>query len=320
MTTSKPSKDSRIRTFYLVYITVAIAVASPCAGFCTEAHPIGIMAVPPDFFSAVKTLGVTTVHTIPLTAEALESALSAAKSQGLKLAGRVRGDSSFQDGERIDFDGLMQLMESTFSTKGVAGDTDFVFLYIIDEPCHPGKWDISLEEFKTFYKTVKSVDPSIPVFVNFGNLECLQNYVSADCSDCKIADFAGFTITVKKWKEPDFLAEANTIAGDVKRCDPSLKILPLIAVYEYPELGLPIPSADFVRETGLAVLQYDNFDGIFYFPWSPSWYMGDTIEDVVNEPVYVNAFREVFEAAIQKFATDQVAPDPPSGLRIQAAK
>jgi hypothetical protein len=278
------------------------------------------MVVPPDFFSAVKTLGATTVHTIPLTAKGLESALSTAKSQGLKLAGRASGTSSFQDGKHIDFDGLVQVMGSTFSTKGVAGDPDFVFFYIIDEPCHPDKWEISLEEFKTFYKKVKSVDPGIPVFVNFGNLECVQNYVSADCSDCKIADFAGFTITVKKWNQPNFLAEQNTIAGDVKRCDPSLKILPLIAVYEYPALSVPIPSADFVRETGLAVLQYDNFDGIFYFPWSPSSYMGDTIEDVMNNPVYVNAFRDVFKAAMEKFAGGQVAPSPPRSLTTLGTK
>ena len=47
----------------------------------------------------------------------------------------------------------------------------------------------------------------------------------------------------------------------------------------------------------MEVLKYQSFDGILYYSWNPSSYMGDTIEDVFDEEEYKKAFKDVLDAA-----------------------
>ncbi|MFH1588892.1 MAG: hypothetical protein ABIA76_06160 [Candidatus Diapherotrites archaeon] len=100
---------------------------------------------------------------------------------------------------------------------------------------------------------------------------------------------------------PNYLAEENFIALKAKKCDPDLKVVPGIAVYEFlnsnQDRTIPLPSAEWIKETGLKTLEYD-FDGIMFYPWNPNPnYMGKTIKDIANDEEYRNAFQEVFREA-----------------------
>jgi polyhydroxybutyrate depolymerase len=118
----------------------------------------------------------------------------------------------------------------------------------------------------------------------------------------EIVDIATFVIRPKKLRQsPDYIANEAATAKKVKEACPDLQILPLIAVYKYPARDESLPPADWVRQTGLKVLEYDLFDGLVYFPWRPSPYMGDTIDDIVDDPDYIRAFRDVFDVALGKY-------------------
>jgi len=200
----------------------------------------------------------------------------------------------------MDFVKLESIVSEVFSGNEIAGDPGFLGHFIIDEPCHENKWDISPTEFRQFYTTVKEVDPNIGVFVNFGFLACLERFV--DGSGGKIADFASFVVSPKKLeKSPNYIADENASAQRVKESYPDLQIVPLVAVWEYPAKNESLPSADWVRQTGLEVLKHDGFDGLMYFTWVSSRYMGDAIEDVADDPKYNKAFEDVFDAAKEKF-------------------
>jgi|GEM_PF-1593603 hypothetical protein len=267
-------------------------------------RPIGISAIPQSHFLKAKNLNALTVQLPgPLSSLELQLALLTAKSLGLTLIGRAEGRSKFQsEGNKIDFDKLKSIISKVFSNTNIASDPDFLGYYIIDEPCHKNKWNISLAEFRLFYETVKAVDPHVKIMVNFGYLKCLESFILEDPFGGKITDIAAFTITSKKLRKfPDYIANENAIAKKLKEFDPDLQIVPLIAVYEYPAKSESLPSADWVRKTGLETLKHDNFDGIMYYPWSPSPYMGDTIEDIADEPEYIRAFKDVFNTAVKKF-------------------
>ena len=261
----------------------------------------GIMGVADNDFKKILTLKPGVVQ-LPgsVTSEELELAFGQAKSLDLKLAARGPGKNHLQkSGSKIDLTKLKTVVDSVFTSTKVAGDPDFLYYYLIDEPCHQDKWDINSEDFKKIYKTVKSVNPKIKIFVNFGNLSCLQSYLPDNCSDWPITDLAGFTITQSKIKKADreginYINEADQIAAQVKKCDPDLRIVPLIAVYEYPAKKADLPTPQWIQKTGLEVLEYDNFDGIMFYPWNPSSYMGKTIKDIANDPAYIKAFQTVF--------------------------
>ncbi|MCP2598108.1 hypothetical protein NLC36_02005 [Candidatus Aminicenantes bacterium AC-335-L06] len=267
-------------------------------------RPIGFAAVPQSEFIKVKNLNALTVQLPgPLSSSELQLALETAKSIGLTLIGRAEGRSKFQTEEnKIDFDKLKNIINKVFSGTGIASDPDFLGYYIIDEPCHKNKWDITLDEFRQFYEIVKAVDSNIKIMVNFGYLECMENFIMEDPFGGRITDIAAFTITPKKLRKfPNYIANENAIAEKLKDFDPDLQIIPLIAVYEYPAMGESLPTEDWVREIGLKTLECNNFDGIMYYPWIPSYYMGDTIEDVADNPEYIKAFKDVFKIAIKKF-------------------
>lgn len=151
------------------------------------------------------------------------------------------------------------------------------------------------------------MNKNIPILINFGNLTyCLDSFIpdnTTDCPNWKIADIATFTITEKKLRQsPNYIEEESIIAARSKQCNPEMQIVPLVAVYEYPVKNTSLPSAEWVKNTGIQTLEYDHLDGLIYFRWSPSKaLMGDTIEDVVHKPEYINAFSEVFEQARNKY-------------------
>ena len=129
---------------------------------------------------------------------------------------------------------LKNIIRNAFSDKSMASAPDFLGYYIIDEPRHKNKWKIILDKFRQFYDTVKAIDSNIAIIVNFGYLECMEDFIMEDPFSEKITDIAVITISPKKLKK-------------------------------FPN------------------------------------YMGDTIEDIVDHPEYIKAFRDVFKTAIKKF-------------------
>ena len=288
--------------------------------YSVEKRFIGFLGVPQSEFSKAKSLGALAVSTkMQLPPTELQSHLKSAKSLGLGLIGRAEGQSRFQMGEmqkqakgarqkpegtkrKIDFEKLKQSIQNSFLNTNIASDPYFLGDYIIDEPCHPNKWDITVEDFKQFYATVKEVNPDINVLVNFGHLACLESFIQNLNPDEKIVDIATFTITTHKFKKSsNYIAEEADRAKRIKQAHPDIQIIPLVAIYEYPARNLPIASADWVRKTGMEVLEYDRFDGIMFYPWDPSRYMGETIADVVDDPKYSSSFKDVFATADERF-------------------
>lgn len=259
---------------------------------------VGLGGVPQSEFQQASELGAQTVGLFEaVSAPELQSALNSAKALDLTLIGRARGRSAFQtDENKLDFDKLREITEELFHGSKIAADPNFSGYYLIDEPCHKDKWNIDLQDLSQAYNTVKSVDSDITVLINFAQMNCLESFVG-EASDIKVVDIATFVITPKKIrKDPDYIANSAASASRVKMIDPDLRVVPLLAVYEYPARGEELPTAEWVQETGEEVLRHADFDGIMYFPWSPSSYMGDTIEDIAQVPDYREAFRNIFGA------------------------
>ena len=236
----------------------------------------GILAIDRDAFVKAKELGAKTVQAKGQnTASELSESLSLAKSLGLKLGVRALGKSSFQNGYSVSVSRIRDMTSSMFSQGSVAGDENFSNFYLIDEPCHAGKWDLSWEDMRDAYNTTKAVDGNIVVSHNFGHIGCLQGFVEAKNADAKITDIAFFTVTRKKMRqEPDYISNSDRMAGEIKAIDPTIKIVPMIAVYEYPARNADIPSAQWIADVADEIINADNFDGIFIFPWNASRYIG----------------------------------------------
>jgi hypothetical protein len=49
----------------------------------------------------------------------------------------------------------------------------------------------------------------------------------------------------------------------------------------------------------MKALSFDSFDGVFFFPWNHFPFTGETIKDVADDPAYISAFTDVFNAARQ---------------------
>lgn len=265
---------------------------------------VGIMGVFASELSKTKSLEPSVVSvTAHLSSSELQSALETTKSLNIGLIGRFESYKKWQkDGYKPDLVKLKSLVSAVFSGNKIASDPDFLGYYLIDEPCHESKWEITPEEFSQIYEAVKAVNHNIKVLVNFGHLGCLANKVPKNKE--KITDIATFVITPKKLRSSsDYIKNEDSIAQKMKEIYPNLQIVPLIAVYEFPRRNEPLPSAAWIRQIGMEVLSYDNFDGVIYFPWSPSRYMGDVIRDVADYPEYARAFEDVFNKAKEKFGS-----------------
>lgn len=254
---------------------------------------IGILGVhDTDDFAMISNIGARTVGIgMPLSFDELEHAKKKASENTLQLIARAAGMKNFQTQDKaLDFRKLEELL-SQYETADI--------IYLIDEPCHPEKWNIDTDDLIDAYSIAKHVNPQTQIFINFASLECLDVLIS-DCPDDKITDIAAFTITQTNLnRDRDYIKNQDSLAMKAKKCFPDIKIVPLIAVYEYPDRQQELPSAEWVRDKGITVLQHDGFDGILFFPWQPSDYMGKTIRDVYDT-TYSDSFREVFYEAKRK--------------------
>jgi len=252
----------------------------------------GIHMVPESDFNQVANLGVRSVGIPHTDAAGLQSALSAAKMRGWNLMGRAEGRTAFQSGLKVDFARLRNITAAVFSGNDIAEDPNFWGYYFIDEPCHQ-KWDISAADLRQFYETVKDVDPAIGVVHNISYLQCAQGLSAAMSADAML-----FTITPKRLQDnPGFIELQVGIARQLKRENPRLQVVPMITTYEYPN-HWAMPSASWVRQVGMDVVNNDAFDGVMYWPWRPSPYMAKSIRDVAGDPDYISAFNDVFNAGI----------------------
>lgn len=252
----------------------------------------GIMVVPESELIVIKGFGGQAISAMGYhSGVELQILLDVVKVQNMGLVGRAQSRSAFSVGNKLDFAALEHIVSEIFTGNSIAGDSAFLGYYILDEPCHSSKWNISLAEMCQFYTVVKGVNSDIQIMTNFGYLGCAEKFVTGE----SFADIAAFTITAKKLRQdPGYIANQAAVATTLKQSYPDMKIVALVAVYEYPAQNEPIPSADWVRDTGLEVISYSVFDGIMFYPWSPSSYMGETIEDIADDPAYINAFKDVF--------------------------
>jgi hypothetical protein len=266
---------------------------------------VGVAGVSPEAnFADISALGALAIQlAVPVGPLVLRAALDRARPLGMSIGARGAGASRIQkSGQKPDSGKIKAYTSAVFSTNSISADPYFLYYYLLDEPCNPAKWNITRRELEQAYQAVKSVDQNILVFINFGHLDCLASYLSTGCPGGRITDIAAFTITPWKLrKSPGLISEEDVRASAAKQCDPSLKVVPLVSVYEFPAGKWPLPPASWVREQGMEILRHDNFDGIMYYPWGPTKYAGSTIEDVVNDPAYASAFNDVFAAAREKF-------------------
>ena len=169
----------------------------------------------------------------------------------------------------------------------------------MDEPCHANKWDLSGQDLKNLYSTIKQVNSGIPVLINFGTLECFQQIIATAQPGWKLVDVAMFTVTVKKTgsRRGNYITDQAAIARTIKAFDPAIIVLPNLAVLEFIDHNAPIPDTEWVKSNGLATLGQSSFDGVMYYSFRPlAPWMGQTIINVKDDPAYQSAFKTVFAA------------------------
>lgn len=268
---------------------------------------VGFMGTVPEDFPLVNSWGANMAHWHSASGADLNETVTAAKEQNLNLMVSAFGRSQLQNPKdsTLDLAKAEDSVRTFFSDNPKATDPSVVAVWIIDEPCHQGrpggppKWVLTARDLNDLYQIIKKVDPNIPIFINFGYLECLERFVNEAEPGWKLADLAGFTITEKKARSGGtFIAEEAARAKAAKAFDPQMAVVPQVAVFEPIGRGAPLPSAEWVRTTGLEVVKYDSFDGILYYSFNDvSDWMGQTISDVKDDPAYVSAFKEVLSQA-----------------------
>ena len=264
---------------------------------------IGFMGAGLENFAQAKMLGVSTVFLKMHQKTAyLDSAIVEAEVLGLDVGARAKGRLHFQIGKKIDFIKLKQLIDEQFSDNNIA--KNLFGYYLIDEPCHPDKWDISLQDFKHTYALIKEVDNNIIILYNFSDLGWLYDLIQENNTVNSIVDIACFTVTLKKVQDnPDYIKSMTKYVVTAKKEFPSIKIVPLVAIYSSNESGKirEMPTPDQILDMTEKILVEDDFDGIMFFPLGKSKYMDQSIEDVINDPLYVDAFKSAFESSKQKY-------------------
>src|SRR3989344_7949878 len=262
---------------------------------------VGIMGAMPEDFAVIKSWGANTVeyHGVKSAAN-LASVFASAKTEGLKLFIKGPGKEEIQgQGFGLDLDQVASVTRNYFTGNTVAGDPDFIGFWIVDEPCHANKWDLSGQDLKNLYSTIKQVNSGIPVLINFGTLECFQQIIATAQPGWKLVDVAMFTVTVKKTgsRRGNYITDQAAIARTIKAFDPAIIVLPNLAVLEFIDHNAPIPDTEWVKSNGLATLGQSSFDGVMYYSFrSLSPWMGQTIINVKDDPAYQSAFKTVFAA------------------------
>ena len=265
---------------------------------------VGVMGATSADFPFIKSWGADTVeyHNAASSSD-LQSVFNAAKASSLNIffkgpsRERIQGSSY-----KLDLSRVTAETRRYFDGTTVPGDPALVGFWIVDEPCHDNKWELTGSDLRDLYNTVKAVNTGIPVLINFGTLECFQNIIATAQPGWKLVDVATFTITIKKTgqRRVDYIADQAKIAQSAKDFDPAIIVLPNIAVLEFIEVGAAIPTADWVRSNGLRVLSYPSFNGLMFYSYrSLAPWMGQTIINVKDDPDYSAAFKDVFAAAHQ---------------------
>ena len=256
------------------------------------ADMIGIQAAGSDAWSTVLSWGGRVVsHPGYAPKDELLEILDQAQMQGVRVIDRWPGRGAFQSGDGgIDLIAAREVAERLYGDGRVASHPAYAGSYMIDEPGNPQIWQLQPGDLDEFYAVVKSVDPNIKVVINFSWLEAARNLQAANA-----CDVAGLTYTGVR--PPGHWESQAAIAAELKAINPDLIVSPWIAVWGYPAQKYPIPTADWVREQGMAALSFDVFDGVFFFPWQHYPFTGTTIQDVADDPDYISAFKEVFQAA-----------------------
>ena len=258
---------------------------------------MGIMGMPLDAFSTVSALNGRTVEYRGSTNPSqVQAAFDAAKSQGLNflLRGPDRLAFTTADGH-LDMAAVTNILHTTFDGTTLIGDPAFVGFYLIDEPCHPDKFNITGAEMAELYATIKAYDPSLKLFVNFGKLSGCLDTLLAESGGAPITDFAAFTVTVPKMNYATYLDAQVQTTLNAKATTPGLQVIPMLAVWE--GANMPMPDEQWIRDTGSAVWNTGAFDGVLFYPWTtPSW-ATRSLDDVID--TYADDVAFVFSMVAQ---------------------
>lgn len=269
---------------------------------------IGIMGVFPDDLPTIKSWGGNTVeyHGPTTSSSDVQSFLSFAKANYLNVFIVGPGKERIHNGRLgVDLAKVKSETQRYLGTDGAIGaDPAFLGFWILDEPCHANKWELTATDLKNVYSTIKQVNSGIPVLINFGSLECFQDIIATAQPGWKLTDVAMFTVTSKKTQDSprrgrgDYLASQAAISKDIKVFDPTIKVVPNIAVLEFLDQNLAIPTPDWITLVSNSVISHPEFDGLMFnsyrkvAPW-----MGQTIIDVQSDPDYYSAISSAFSSA-----------------------
>ncbi len=257
--------------------------------------------------SVVQNLGAdavawgTSIH-----ASQIESLVEDVLAYDLGMATRAPGRVSMQDSvtHQLDFVAIQNQLENTFAGNDVAGDT--MFHYMIDEFCHPEKWDIPAQDLADLHSLAKSIDPRINIFHNSGHLGCFKAKMDEAAPDYPVLmDYVGFTVTPHKLSDPGYLPLIDSIAGEIKAIyGDQTQVIALYAVCDSPDRWT-MPTPEELIEGVNQVLAMENIQGIGFYPWgAPSWATA-AVGDVCEDPAYIDAFNLMFDLARDRFGAGE---------------
>ena len=269
---------------------------------------VGLMGALPDDFPLLKQWGATTVeYHNAVTPDLIRQGLTAAKANGLYLFIRATGRAEIQTGaDKLDVSKVESTTRELFGDVSLAGDTDLLGYWILDEPCHNNKWDVTAQDLDGLYRAVKRVNANLQVIINFGNLTCLTGLLASAPPGLKVADVAMFTVTTKKISDArsgpaGYVAAEDQNAAVVKAYDPTIKIIPQIAVFDSNRTGAAIADADWVKTVGDQVLQAQNFNGVLFYPYEHLVQnVAESIVDHKDDPQYSSAIQNILAQAKNK--------------------
>ncbi len=255
---------------------------------------VGVMGVPTAAFPEIVPLRSNTVEYRGSTeAKDIQAAFDAARAQRLHFL--VRGPSrrlfTTPDG-RLDVAAVDRVLHTMFDGTSFLEDPAFLGVYLIDEPCHPNKYNLTGSDLVQLYTTVKAYHPNLNLFINFGQLSGCFDTLLTEAKGAPIVDIAAFTVTVRKTDNPLYLPAQVETARQAKAADAHPRIVPMLAIWE--GANMPMPSEQWVRDTGQFLAAADTFDGVLVYPWAtPSW-ATRSLDDVID--TYADDVQWVFSA------------------------
>lgn len=271
------------------------------------AHPmVGVLGAQASDLAAISALGPVTVQ-IPLPPDraTFDADLAQAKQLGLNLMVSIDQRQAIQTPElSLDTARLTSLLKPILA--GVVGqvDTHFAGVLIVDDPCHMDqrgrKWTLSSGELAAGYNAVKAIDPNIQVIVNFSKSTCMDTFVKGARPGTHMADVGILKAFYYKWSTtPNLFDSYGVTARAAKAYDPSMRVIPKLGLYEtVGREASALPTTDWLRERESEFAKSGAFDGVLFYNYRPAERIEiRTISDVITDPSYVSAMRDVFKAA-----------------------